>query len=100
MASRKMRPPADLKPRAQDFTLDVDALKALPHFKLVEGEKQAQDLNKKLEKVEDLPGIAVLRSYQKGEVICRENEPGFTAYYIMTARDLAALSTTIRERLS
>jgi Fe-S-cluster-containing hydrogenase component 2 len=40
---------------------------------------------------EKFPGTLVLRCYRKGEVICRQNEPGWTAFAILSAADLQAL---------
>lgn len=36
-------------------------------------------------------GAVVLRRYQRGEILCRQGEPGFTAYYLLTREDLQAL---------
>ena len=30
------------------------------------------------------PGAMVVRRYRKGEVVCRQGEPGWTAFYILT----------------
>lgn len=36
-------------------------------------------------------GAAVLRRFRAGEVICRQGEPGWTAFYLLKREDLAAL---------
>src|SRR5438552_15494750 len=37
------------------------------------------------------PGAMVVRRYKKGEVICRQGEPGWTAFYILTTEDMYLL---------
>src|SRR5437867_4087494 len=37
------------------------------------------------------PGTVILRRYQKGEVVCRQGEAGWTAFYILTTEDELAL---------
>jgi Fe-S-cluster-containing dehydrogenase component/CRP-like cAMP-binding protein len=39
----------------------------------------------------EFPGTVVLRRYRKGDVICRLGDPGWTAFYILTAKDLREL---------
>ena len=45
--------------------------------------------------LERYPGTLVLRRYQEGEVVCRQGEPGWTAFYILTSEDLLALCDTL-----
>src|SRR5437773_1723710 len=37
------------------------------------------------------PGAMVVRRYRKGEVVCRQGEPGWTAFYILTSEDMYKL---------
>src|SRR4051812_3710650 len=90
---KKMKPAGDLKPRPQDLPLSVEDLKDLPHFNHLK-------LDRQLEQVAGQAGIVVLRFFAKGEVICKENVPGFTAFYVMTPEDLRALPDKIRGQLT
>src|SRR5262245_22369320 len=38
------------------------------------------------------PGSIVLRSFSRGEVVCRQGEPGFSAFYVPRLSDLATLT--------
>ena len=59
-----------------------DQLKTLSIFKDVRYEKV--DLRA-------LPGSIVLRRFAAGEVICVQDEPGYTAFYILTAQEASGL---------
>ena len=39
-----------------------------------------------------LPGTIVLRRYVDGEEICGEDDPGYTAFYVLTAKEVADLN--------
>jgi Fe-S-cluster-containing hydrogenase component 2 len=52
-----------------------------------------------LKGLEKNPLSVVLRRYKKGEVICRQGEPGWTAFYILTAQELSAYRAVPREQL-
>jgi Fe-S-cluster-containing hydrogenase component 2/CRP-like cAMP-binding protein len=52
-----------------------------------------------LKGLEKNPLSVVLRRYQKGELICRQGEPGWTAFYILTAQELSAYRAVPREQL-
>jgi CRP-like cAMP-binding protein len=41
--------------------------------------------------LEKFPGTLVVRRYGRGEVICRQGEPGWTAFWILTTDDALAL---------
>src|SRR6267143_2024019 len=41
--------------------------------------------------LDKFPGAMVLRRYRKGEVISRQGEAGWTAFYILTSEDLLAI---------
>lgn len=73
-------PAADL-----DDPRNIDVPAALfPRLSLFAGLKPAPSLDK-------FPGSVVLRRYPKGDLLCRQAEPGWTAYYILTAKDMDEL---------
>jgi Fe-S-cluster-containing hydrogenase component 2/CRP-like cAMP-binding protein len=41
--------------------------------------------------LDKFPGSLILRHYQKGDVICRQGEAGWTAFYILTTDDVLGL---------
>lgn len=41
--------------------------------------------------LERYPGAVVLRKYTKGDVVCRQGDPGWTAFYILKSEDVLAL---------
>jgi Fe-S-cluster-containing hydrogenase component 2/CRP-like cAMP-binding protein len=76
-----LNPPADLEPRAGDVSLPLDRFLGISLFARL----------KKKPNVERFPGTLVLRRYRRGEVICRQGEAGWTAFYALTGDDLMAL---------
>jgi Fe-S-cluster-containing dehydrogenase component/CRP-like cAMP-binding protein len=106
MPTRVIKPPARLEPRNQYERRVSDAqtgageityeqLKAISIFKDVKYERV--DLRA-------LPGTIVLRRYAAGEEICVENDPGYTAFYVLTAKEsddlnLPALASGPSERV-
>ncbi len=44
------------------------------------------------------PTYVVLKRFSKGEVICRQGEPGWTAFYILTPEDTVSILEHRRER--
>ena len=44
------------------------------------------------------PTYVVLKRFSKGEVICRQGEPGWTAFYILTLDDTVAILEHRRQR--
>src|SRR3977135_1512366 len=94
MATRVIKPPARLEPRnarerkisdAQDASgtdITYEQLKSVSIFKDVKYERI--DLRA-------LPGTIVLRHFAAGENICVENDPGYTAYYVLTAAECDVL---------
>ena len=95
MSTRVIKPPARLEPRnswerrvsdaqqpgREDIT--YEQLKSISIFKDVKYERV--DLRA-------LPGTIVLRRYVDGEEICVEDDPGYTAFYVLTAREIADLN--------
>ena len=81
MARVKVKPPARLARRPGDEELTIEQLKHVSLF---------ANLSRPVE-LEQFPGTALLRRYEKGEQICRQNDPGWTAFYILTTKDLLEL---------
>jgi Fe-S-cluster-containing dehydrogenase component/CRP-like cAMP-binding protein len=78
MAQIVANPEATLDARPGDETLTPSELKSLSLF---------ADL-KKPPSFEKFPGAVVLRRFSAGDVIVRQGEAGWTAFYILTADDL------------
>src|SRR5262249_26545957 len=76
-----LNPPADLEPRAGDVSLPPDRLLGISLFARL----------KKKPNLERFPGTLILRRYRRGEVIFRQGEAGWTAFYALTGDDLRAL---------
>jgi Fe-S-cluster-containing hydrogenase component 2 len=76
-----IRPPARLEARAGDEDLTVEQLRNISLFANLE----------KPPELESFPKALVLRHYRAGDVICEQNQPGFTAFYILTPDDLREL---------
>src|SRR5262245_7841766 len=94
MPTRVVKPPARLEPRNQwerrvsDAQADRDdityeQLKSISIFKDVKYERV--DLRA-------LPGTIVLRRFQAAEEICGEDDPGYTAFYVLTAKEIIDLN--------
>src|SRR5262249_35991463 len=95
MATRVIKPPARLEPRNSSERRVSDAqtgaggdityeqLKTVSIFKDVKYERV--DLRA-------LPGTIVLRRFAAGEEICVQDNPGYTAFYVLTAKEIAALN--------
>lgn len=81
MAQVAANPEATLDPRPNDETLSAAALKSLSLFAEL----------KRAPTFEKFPGALVLRRYSADEVIVRQGEPGWTAFYVLTRDDLIRL---------
>jgi CRP-like cAMP-binding protein/Fe-S-cluster-containing hydrogenase component 2 len=68
--------------RLEGEALGVEALSRIPIF---------QDVPAAM--LEKYPGAVVLRRFKPGEVICREGDHGFTAFYLLKGRVEALIST-------
>ena len=88
MAKAVVNPEAELSPRTGDIRLTEELLAVLGVFASL----------KKTPAFAKFPGTCVLRPYRPGEVICRQGEAGGTAFYLLTAADIAALSRQIAEK--
>jgi Fe-S-cluster-containing dehydrogenase component/CRP-like cAMP-binding protein len=76
-----IKPPATLEPRPGDEELTIEQLKEIALFETLE----------RPVKLEEFPRTIVLRKYRKGDVLCEQNQPGNTAFYLLTAQDLLEL---------
>src|SRR5947209_15418648 len=88
---RIIRPPANLAPRPghpRDEELTFDQLRAVFQLK----EKQTETLS-------SLPGALVLRYYGTGEEICHQADPGWTAFRILTPKELLSLREAQRQEV-
>jgi CRP-like cAMP-binding protein len=76
-----MNPPAELEPRPGDVVLPLERYLDLSLFALLKSKPT----------LERFPGTLALRRFRKGEVICRQGEAGWTAFYLLTSEDVLAL---------
>lgn len=95
MSTRVVKPPARLEPRNEferrvsdahvgnEQEITYEQLKIISIFKDVKYERV--DLRA-------LPGTIVLRRFAAGEEICIEDDPGYTAYYVVTAKECVDLN--------
>ncbi len=76
-----MNPPAFLVPRERDEKLTAQELEHVALFAELSSQPDFTDY----------PGSMVLRHFRRGDVVCRQDEPGWTAFYILTTKDLVEL---------
>src|SRR5262249_54019074 len=77
----ELMPEASLEPHPSDVKMTLDQYLKLSLFTQF---KSPIKENK-------WPGAMVVRRYKKGEVVCRQGEPGWTAFYILTTEDMYLL---------
>ena len=82
MAKTVINPEAELVARPGDIDLTLDQLSLLGVFASL---KKGPGFDK-------FPGTYVLRHFRAGEVICRQGESGGTAFYLLAAKDVEALT--------
>src|SRR3954469_22989027 len=85
--AKQLMPGAELEPREGDVPLTDDEFLQLSLFAQL---KRKPSLDK-------FPGSLVLRRFKSGEVICRQGEAGWTAFYALTTEDVQALRQRQRE---
>jgi Fe-S-cluster-containing hydrogenase component 2/CRP-like cAMP-binding protein len=85
MAKKAINPPSDIGASPSDLPLGADTALKLSLFT---GLKNKPTL-------EAFPGSFRCRHYQKGDVICRQAEAGWTAFYILTMEDAITLLQSI-----
>jgi Fe-S-cluster-containing hydrogenase component 2 len=76
-----LKPPASPRPREGDEELTIPQVEQISLFKELSSAP----------KLQSLPGTIILRHYARGDVICRQGEPGWTAYYVLKTEDLLEL---------
>lgn len=81
--------PAELEPRASDVRIPALLLPKIPPFSEL----------KTMAKLFNFPGSVTLRKYRKGQVICRQGDPGWTAFYIPKATEIQAIREAPRKQL-
>jgi CRP-like cAMP-binding protein/Fe-S-cluster-containing hydrogenase component 2 len=85
--AKQLMPKAELEPRDSDVKLTDEQFLKIGLFAQL---KRKPSLDK-------FPGAMVLRRYRKGEVISRQGEAGWTAFYILTSEDLLAIEAKENE---
>src|SRR5438445_12971688 len=79
--AKQLMPKAELEARGSDVQLTDEQFLKIGLFAQL---KRKPSLDK-------FPGAMVLRRYRKGEVIFRQGEAGWTAFYTLTSEDLLAI---------
>jgi Fe-S-cluster-containing hydrogenase component 2 len=79
--AKQLMPKAELEPRESDIKLTEEQFLKISLFAQL----------KKKPSLDRFPGTLVVRRYRKGEVIFRQGEAGWTAFYVLTSEDLLAL---------
>src|SRR5579871_5539884 len=79
--AKQLMPKAELEVRASDVPLTDEQFLKIGLFAQL---KRKPSLDK-------FPGAMVLRRYRKGEVLFRQGEAGWTAFYILASEDLLAI---------
>src|SRR5262245_4622506 len=80
--AKQVMPEARLEARPTDLKLTDDLIQKISLFAQL---KRKPSLDK-------FPGTLVLRRFRRGDVICRQGDAGWTAFYILSTEDLLALS--------
>src|SRR5436853_7463704 len=83
-------PEAELEPRPGDLPIRLDRLDLCQQISLFKQLKAGAG-------VERLPGTLLLRHYDEGEVICRQGEAGWTAFYVLTSEDVAGIKQALAD---
>ncbi|MHB1425530.1 MAG: 4Fe-4S binding protein [Gemmataceae bacterium] len=76
-----MFPPAELERRDSDVHIADERFLQLSLFKRLA----------KKPTMEKYPGTLALRRFRQGEIICRQGESGWTAFYLLTTEDMLEL---------
>jgi CRP-like cAMP-binding protein len=81
MSVVQVLPAARLEPRQGDVPVTAELLTQISLFREAKGRLW----------LEKYPGALALRRFREGEVVVREGEPGWTAFYVLTAEDSRTL---------
>lgn len=79
--ARNVNLTAELEARESDVAIPDLLFPRIPPFSEL----------KSTTKLATFPGAVILRRFRKGEVICRQGEAGWTAFYIPTSSELGAI---------
>jgi Fe-S-cluster-containing hydrogenase component 2/CRP-like cAMP-binding protein len=87
--AKQVMPQAELQERSGDIALPESLF---PRIGLFAQMKSPPSLDK-------FPGTVALRRFRKGEVICQHGDAGWTAFYLLTRKDVEELREYPRRRL-
>ncbi|GIW81297.1 MAG: hypothetical protein KatS3mg105_3104 [Gemmatales bacterium] len=79
--AKQVMPEAELTPRASDVPMTNEEFLEISLFAQM---KRPPSLDR-------YPGALVLRRFQPGEVLCRQGEAGYTAFYLLTSEDVLTI---------
>src|SRR5262245_17561647 len=82
--------PAELEPRASDVRIPAILLPKIPPFSEL----------KTMAKLFNFPGSVILRKYRKDEVVCRQGDARWTAFYSPKAKELQEIRESPRKQLA
>ncbi|MBL8797023.1 MAG: 4Fe-4S binding protein [Planctomycetia bacterium] len=82
--AKQVMPEAQLPARSTDIRASSEQLLKVSFFNQL----------KRKPSLEKFPGAVLIRHYRKGEVIFRQGEAGWTAFYALTSEDLLTLKLT------
>jgi Fe-S-cluster-containing hydrogenase component 2/CRP-like cAMP-binding protein len=91
--AKTVHPEAQLEQRSSDLRVPLDRTDLYAKMSLFAGLKP--------DVFEKFPGTGIVRRYRKGEVICRQGDAGWTAFYILSSEDaLELIRGTLKTDLS
>src|SRR5437870_12121119 len=79
--AKQLMPPARLEATSSDIQYTDELLAKLSLFAQL----------KRKPTLDRFPGTLVIRRYRPGDVVVRQGEPGWTAFYILTFEDVLEL---------
>jgi hypothetical protein len=82
--AKQVMPKATLEPRSTDVEVPDELLQQISLFAKM---KRKPSLDK-------FPGAYIVRKFRKGEIICRQGEAGWTAFFPLTSEDVLRLRLT------
>src|SRR4051812_7498605 len=93
MATREIKPPAGLGPRNDRERLVTLEGQGFPHGWLPELSCFEPRV---LDKLREFPGTIIVRFFRKHEVICYQDDPGYTAFYLLKKDETQKLTQSGR----
>src|SRR2546423_15612524 len=79
--AKQLMPRAELEPRSGDVPLPDEVMLQLSLFAQL----------KRKPNLEKFPGALVVRRFRKDEIVFRQGEAGWTAFYLLTSEDVLAI---------